>query len=276
MISPAERANGLKLAGQGKQVNFRISFDIAVLGLIALLPAEAQPSTPGESRLLRSRVLPELGHQLTVEACAGSKVLSVAEEDGEFIVQIEPIAGGAEPGPAPATQPCEYKFAEATRHGQWEREINRVAAEGFRLVATLVTEKGGNDFSEWFVALLSRTAAPEERYDYRILEGPHAGRIEKKLTWAGAEGFRLLPFAFHKHTREWTWAMSNQHLLLVLERKAGRPGCGARVLDTRQESTMEKELAQAEAEGYEPVHKLEHVGHFVAFLEQKDCRGRSQ
>jgi hypothetical protein len=239
------------------------------------LPAAWAQAPIGDDKIeLRGTELSDLGRRISEVACTGARLVSMTSPEGEIIVLLESASGG-ESSAVGATRACEYKFAEATKHGQWEKEINRVAAEGFRLVATLVTHKKPDDWSEWFVALMVRTA-PEARYAYRILEGPHAGRIEKKLTRAAAEGFRLLPFAFHTHVREWTWALSNQHLIVVLERKEGRPGCGARLLDTRRESTMASELTEAEAAGYEAVHRREHVGHFIVFLEEKSCRAQDQ
>lgn len=246
----------------------RIPLGGALLALLVSFPATAQSPAPEEKHEFRGKNLPELARRLTEAACAGKRLVSVTGEEGEIVVQLEALA--AEQTRSAEARPCEYRFAEATKHGQWEKEINRVAAEGFRVVTTLVTWK--SVWTEWFVALLARTATPEDKYDYRVFEGPHFGRIEKKLKPAAAEGFRLLAFGLHTHTREWTWALSNQHLLLVVERKAGQPGCGARVLDTRRESTMEKELAQAAAEGYVPIHRLLHVGHYAAILERRECR----
>lgn len=71
-----------------------------------------------------------------------------------------------------------------------------MAAGGFRVVATLVTRK--SEWAEWFVALMVRTATPQESYHYRVLEGRSLARIEKQLSPAAA-----LACSTHDENQPW-------------------------------------------------------------------------
>lgn len=86
--------------------------------------------------------------------------------------------------------PVEYKLLEPARSASLERDLNEMAAQGFRFAeASLLSV--GNSLGGATGLVMERTPAPSPTA-YRVVGARRVGTIDKELSQAAAEGFRIL------------------------------------------------------------------------------------
>jgi len=113
-------------------------------------------------------------------------------------------------------------------------------------------------------ALNAQTTETEDER-YRLLATTRMSTLEKELNEAAADGFRFVSNGLSlKQTR-----FSVPEVLTVLEKAVkGDPNVEYLVLSTHRMSTLQKETAEAAAEGYTLVGQIERAGDLVAILER--------
>ena len=127
-----------------------------------------------------------------------------------------------------------------------EKEMNEAAEAGFRFAGVMGgdTAFGGSEV----VVIMTRTS-DRPRLQYRLLATGKTSTMEKELQQAGDEGFEYRGQTVFKST------FGGKEVAVILERdKSVEPvAYRYRVLATSKTSTMEKELQQSTAAGYEFV-----------------------
>jgi hypothetical protein len=132
----------------------------------------------------------------------------------------------------------EYKLLATKRTSTMEKELNEAAAAGYRLFGTI----GGEVANGEIVTVMKKNFDPSERYSYRVLATNKTSTMEKELNEAGEQGFN-----YRGET-----ARGEVILLLELDRSAEKHSrFQYRLLATNKTSTMEKELNEAAAQGFE-------------------------
>jgi len=141
----------------------------------------------------------------------------------------------------------EYRFLSTKKVSDLEKEMNRLAADGFRCYMTTVG----------VVALMARGIKdrPGRRYEYQLLFARRTGTLAKELTEAGNRGFVF---------------RGSSGLIVVMEidsSEQARPERDYKLLAATQVKTTRKELDESLAAGYQPI-RLTSFGEFIIILDR--------
>ncbi|MFN7930156.1 MAG: hypothetical protein U0Y68_19985 [Blastocatellia bacterium] len=137
----------------------------------------------------------------------------------------------------------EYLFINTQASGTLEKELNQQAAQGWHL---LLLPKGYG--ADSMGALLGRNE-DEKKFEYKVLAATRIGTLENEFKDAVKQGF------------DYRGVITTQRLLvggetlLVLERVQGQTLAQNEYvfLNTKKESTLEKEMESTVSQGYVPV-----------------------
>ncbi len=130
-----------------------------------------------------------------------------------------------------------YLLLATERTSTMQEELNQAAGQGFRVVA------GAGAGESELAYLLERVAEPFDPTHYRLLATRRLSTMERELNEAAQQGYRLLP-------RTVMW--QDCELVLLVERTAAEdPVYQYRLLATHRTSTLQRELDQAAAAGFE-------------------------
>ncbi len=135
-----------------------------------------------------------------------------------------------------------------------QKELAAAAAAGYRILA------GSRTSSTEVALILEKVAAPPDVFDYYLLATTRTSTMEKELNEQAARGFRLLPRTMTQ--KEQTFGPAE--ILMVMEKSPGAPTLFRyRLLATTLTGTMQKEMAQAAADGYVAVGLVSRDEHIV-------------
>ena len=139
----------------------------------------------------------------------------------------------------------EYRVLATSFTSTMEAELNRAAEAGFRFQTAMggETANGGNEV----VAVMIRQTGTRPRVSYKLLGTSKTSTMEKELQAAADQGFE-----YRAHTVFKT-AFAGDEVVCILERDADREPRQVRyrLLATSKTSTLEKELQQVGAAGFE-------------------------
>jgi len=145
------------------------------------------------------------------------------------------------------SQGYEYKVLATNRTSTLEKEMNEVADAGYRFEAVMGggTAFGGSES----VAVMGKSIAKEvkPRYQYKLLATSKTSTMQKELQQAGDAGFVYRDQTVFRST------FGGKEVAVILERDLEAPiqHHEYKLLATSRTSTMEKELKEAGAAGYE-------------------------
>jgi hypothetical protein len=156
-----------------------------------------------------------------------------------LILAVIFIAGRAQATDSEA----DYQFINTQQSGTLEKELNQQAAAGWRL---LLLPKATE--SSTMGALLGKTDNGR-KYEYKVLAATRIGTLEKEFADAVKEGFD------YRGLITTTRILVGNESLLVLEREQGQSVARQEYifLNTKKESTLEKEMDAAVSQGYVPA-----------------------
>ena len=152
-----------------------------------------------------------------------------------LLVSLAPAAA------AQSAPPYEYRLLATNRTSTMQKELDEAAAAGFRFMGVMKGETAGG--SE-VVCILGREAGTAHaRYEYRLLATSKTSTMQKELQEAGDAGF------------EYRGQTVMGEVVVILERDRDAPlvRYEYRLLATKKTSTMQKELDETAAEGFEFV-----------------------
>jgi hypothetical protein len=158
-----------------------------------------------------------------------------------IVLAVIVTAGGASAQDKPG---YEYRVLATSRTSTMESELNRAAEAGFRFHTVMGGETaGGNEV----VALMAKRAGDRPRVAYRLVAASKTSTMEKELQAAADEGFEYRAQTVFKS------AFGGNEVVCIMERdrEGGGPRSRYRLVATNKTSTLDKELAQAGAAGYE-------------------------
>ena len=155
------------------------------------------------------------------------------------------VGAGARTASAQAPE-LEFRVLATNKTSTMEKELNEAAEAGFRFQAAMGgdTAIGGSEV----VAVMVRSAGAPPRFSYRLLATSRTSTMEKELQQAADAGFEYRSQTVFKST------FGGEEVVCILERdKDANPGRIFRykLLSTTKTSTLQKELMQAGAAGYE-------------------------
>lgn len=134
-----------------------------------------------------------------------------------------------------------YLLLSTVKTSTMQKELDQAAAQGFRII-TAAASCGQNEM----VLFLERVTEPPDTYKYRLLATTRTSTMEKELNQAAKEGFRLLP-----RTITAKEGFLSTEIVSVLEQAPkSSKRYEYRLLATNRTSTLQKEVAQSEADGF--------------------------
>lgn len=155
---------------------------------------------------------------------------------------------------ADSATPSEYRLLATSLTSTMQKELNRSAAAGYRLQATMGGEiKGGE------IITVMRKVTGESQYHYRLLATSRTSTMQKELQEAADEGYDYAGYT------------GRDEVIVILEKDTSKPSrknYDYKLLATSRTSTMQKELDEAVAAGYEFVAVIRR-GEVITFLRKK-------
>lgn len=128
-----------------------------------------------------------------------------------------------------------YLVLATNRTSTMQKELDEAARQGFRVLT-------GSPKGDEMLLILERQTQPAESYAYRLLATQRTSTMEKELSDAGRDGFRVLPQ---------TAIAKGDEVVVVLERTPGTAKrYEYRLLATQRTSTLEKEINEAGRAGF--------------------------
>jgi hypothetical protein len=147
-----------------------------------------------------------------------------------------------------AQQQLEYKLLATNRTTTMEKELNQAAGEGYRFkeVVSGETAFGGDEALVVMVREVDAKHSP--RYEYRLLATSKTATMQKELQAAGDDGFEHCGQSVFKKT-------FGVEVMVILERdREVKPKLWEyKLLATKKTSTMQKEMKEAAAQGFQFV-----------------------
>jgi hypothetical protein len=178
-------------------------------------------------------------------AVAGTKPAQIAHSSSTTQTAASPLQ---------ATSQREVRFVSTTKAGTMERELNQLASEGFRLERVSKSSMGDD-----LAVLVERdpNAVNAPRYEYKLLSTLRTSTLEKELLQAADQGFELRGLISFLRVGFSTIVQGDETAALM-ERRLGETNrqYDYKMLSTRREVTMRKELDEAVAAGFTPVEMV--------------------
>lgn len=155
---------------------------------------------------------------------------------------------------------------ETRRTSTIEKELNEVAAEGFRILSASAPVALGDSLIGGEVSVtLEKRAEPPATFEYSVRSTTRISTMEKELNKAAADGFRLLPGTVL--LKRGTLGMIE--LMIIMEKSPEpEPFFEYQMLSTSRESTLEREMLEAMTRGYEIAGSANRNGEHIVFLER--------
>ncbi len=151
--------------------------------------------------------------------------------------------------PALAADNIEYKLIATNKTSTAQKEMNEAADAGFRFGGVMGGETafGGSEV----VTIMWRTASADKaRFAYKLLATSKTSTMQKELQLAGDEGYEYKGQTVFKST------FGGKEVIVILELDRNikeRPAYEYKLLATSKTSTMQRELSEAGAAGFEFV-----------------------
>jgi hypothetical protein len=149
---------------------------------------------------------------------------------------------------APAMAQNDIKVLATNKTSTLEKEMNDAAEAGYRFAAVMGgdTAFGGSEA----VVIMTRLDGPKPSFAYRLLATNKTGTMQKELQEAGDAGYE------YRGQTSFKSAFGGKEVVVLLERDKSVEHpikYEYKLLATKKTSTMQKELGEAGAAGYQFV-----------------------
>ena len=165
---------------------------------------------------------------------------------GRLAVASMLLALGSVPAWAQHTA-LDHKVLATNKTSTMERELNVAAETGFQFQAVMGGESafGGSEV----IIIMSRSGESRGRFAYRLLATSKTSTMQRELQEAADAGFQ------YRGQTVFETATNGDQVVVILERDqdAPRQRVEYRLMATARTSTMEKELRDAGATGFEVI-----------------------
>ncbi|PWT83684.1 MAG: hypothetical protein C5B58_06125 [Acidobacteria bacterium] len=241
---------------------WRVRLGVVALLLLVILPAPSQQPTTDSVRLIKGDNPSRLEKELNEAAAEGyrisgansERVLSVAanlllsgghhDTSGAFVVMEKSRTGSTN-----------YQYAVVrlfARPSSWERDINKAASQGFRVIPNYGTLAMRNGFvlgtAQSLIAIMEKAPGSSAFKDYVVVDARQIADFEREVNLRFAAGYTMIYmgrfYALHVALMEKTNGPSAQERLLTakkdeeLEAKM-RASATERFCAVQTESTLE-------------------------------------
>jgi hypothetical protein len=146
-----------------------------------------------------------------------------------------------------STSTYDYRLLATNKTSTMEKELNEAADAGFHFQAVMGGDSafGGKEV----VVIMSRETAKAGRFGYKLLATSKTSTMQKELQEAADAGF------YYKGQTVFGSTFGGDEVVVILERDKDLPAADTeyKLLATSKTSTLQKELLDAGAAGYELV-----------------------
>jgi hypothetical protein len=162
--------------------------------------------------------------------------------------QTTSAASSQADAPAPADTQYEYKLLATNRTATMEKEMKEAAEAGYRFEKAISGPTAFGGAEAMVIMSRPKDGTPEARYEYRLLATSKTSTMQKELQEAGDAGFAHKDETVFKKT-------FGTEVMVILERdrEAQPRHWEYKLLATKKTSTMQKEILEAAAAGYQFV-----------------------
>lgn len=161
----------------------------------------------------------------------------------------------------PADDPL-YKLLATRRTSTMQKEIDEVAAKGYRILV------GSPTSSTEMAVFLSREGTVEQPYKYKLLATTRTGTMQKELNDAAVDGYRLIPSTMIAKS-----GLLVVEVVMILERPpVVTKQYDYKLLATNLTSTLQKEVTESQEAGYKIVGMVSRGEHMVVMERETDSR----
>ena len=148
----------------------------------------------------------------------------------------------------------QYKLLATTRTSTMQKELDETAAKGYRILVGSPTS--GTEMA----IFLTRETTADAPYKYKLLATTRTGTMQKELNEAAAEGFRLLPRTMIAKAQ----LLGGVEIVVIMEKPpVVEKKYDYKLLATTLTGTLQKEVTQAEKDGYVIVGMVSRGEHMV-------------
>ena len=134
-----------------------------------------------------------------------------------------------------------YLLLSTVKTSTMQKELDEASGQGFRIISS-ASSCGQSEM----VLFLERVTQGPDTYKYKLLATTRTGTMEKELNQAARDGYRLLPRTI---TAKEGFLTNEIVSVLELAPKSGKR-YEYRLLATSRTGTLQKEVTQAEADGF--------------------------
>lgn len=155
----------------------------------------------------------------------------------------------------------QYKLLATRRTSTMQKEIDEVSARGYRILV------GSPTSSTEMAVFLSREGTAENQFKYKLLATTRTGTMQKELNDVAAEGYRLLPSTMIAKA-----GIISVEIVMILERPpVVTKQYEYKLLATTLTSTLQKEVTEAQGEGFRIVGMVSRGEHMVVMEREADA-----
>ena len=134
-----------------------------------------------------------------------------------------------------------YLLLATVKTSTMQKELDQASSQGFRIVSA-ASSCGQSEM----VLFLERVTQAPDTYKYQLLATTRTSTMEKELNQAAQEGFRLLPRTITAKEG----FITNEIVAVLEQAPKSTKRYEYRLLATSRTSTLQKEVAQAESDGF--------------------------
>lgn len=210
--------------------------------------------------LLATKLTGTLQREMRQASQQGYEVVGLVSRDEHMAILEKPVDGGGDSPSGPKGDSKldlrqHYLLLATERTSTMQKELDKAAADGYRILASSPT-------SETEIAmLLEKPGQGSQIHQYKLLATHRPSTMQKEISEAAANGLRVLRQAVvGKRATGGGWRgkllpmpeIVSDELIIVMEKIPGAPGRYQYLL-LDSERTIQKDINQAVAEGYEVV-----------------------
>jgi len=134
-----------------------------------------------------------------------------------------------------------YLLLSTVKTSTMQKELDEASAQGFRIISS-ASSCGQSEM----VLFLERVTKAPDTYKYKLLATTRTSTMEKELNQAAREGFRLLPRTITAKEG----FLTNEIVSVLEQSPKSSKRYEYRLLATSRTSTLQKEVSQAETDGF--------------------------
>jgi hypothetical protein len=230
---------------------------------VVIMERDASSNSAFEHRVSRASNSP-LVDKIRQSSAEGYSLVGVATGSRSSLVVMSRLSDAPAIGVSSEESAPPGKIVRLSLYAseaEMEAQLNEMGALGYQAATALPDHSGAVQDADIRMAF---EEGARDRYEYRVLATRRTSTMQRELNEAAADGFRLLPHGLaQRGGPEW---------VAILEKRPDEPRCEYLVLSTSRQSTMTKEIAEAEGHGFSLIGRLKQDSELVAFLERPESR----